>query len=60
MVICYTAINNENRFDRGKQRILGHRGKDLAQPMARDDFLKEDRKLRPEHSARVSLAKGGK
>lgn len=50
MVICYIAIDKENRFDRGKQRILGHIRKDLTWPMVRDKFLEEDRNLRPEDS----------
>lgn len=36
------------KIDLTQQRILGPIGKDLTQPMARDDFLKEDLMLRPE------------
>lgn len=42
VVIYYIAIDKENRFDRGKQRILEHIGKDLTQPVVRGNFLKED------------------
>lgn len=47
------------KIDLTQQRILGPIGKDLTQPMARDDFLKEDLMLRPEDLASVHQARGG-
>ena len=47
------------KIDLTQQRIFGPIGKDLTQPMARDDFLKEDLMLRPEDLASVRQARGG-
>lgn len=46
VVIYRMAIDKENRLDRSKLRmLLEHTGKDLTQPMVREDFLRKTSSL---------------